>query len=341
MLKKICIEKEVVSIDSYVDGEEFLCTIPTGLIDLNLKKKHNYNELPWNPWPEEAGVVRRMGRWLLKYNSKIFSTFYKNKPLIKMIRFADDENGEWMLYDSVVHWRCNAAKKLPDLAGRRIHEAVLDTLLANVDFTREITEELKAQNARDAAALNLRKQTDTNKPRVVDDRQLNHALVSSKRGKQLSEQLKVDDVARLRVTDKQAKKVLGRNGYITSFGWEEFYSREKLFQLDLEWYRKHLMKLQRKHRAVEKKKLAEEKGVSVEELAEQKKAREVLEKRIERTQLWVGMSPDFHQTLDFLNEFARRMNKGEPISQEWYNKGRRAMRKLPETMKPLRWHFVK
>lgn len=335
------IEREVVSIDSYVEGEEFLCTVPAGFADMVLRKTVRCNELPWNPWPSKAGVVRRVGRWLLKYDSKIFNTYYRDKPLIKMIRFADDEPGEWMLYDSIFHWCCDAAKKLKKLTGRSVHEAVLDTLLADADFTREITEELEAQNARDASAKNLRKQTDTNKPQEVADNQLNQALINSKRGKQLSKQIKADDVARLQVTDEQAEKVLGQNNYVTHYGWEEFYSREKHLRLDLEWYRKHLMKLQRKHRAAEKKKLAEEKGVSIQELVEQKKTRAAIERSIERTKLWVEISSDFHQTLDFLTEFARKMNSGEVITQEWYDKGRRAMRALPETMKPLRWHFKK
>lgn len=303
--KHVARKEELRTVDSYIDGEEFTFHVPFNLDELELKysKPEYYGAMEWSPWPTIRHVERRVGNFVLKLHPTKNRTrgFGRNRKAIPLKLIRLVDGDPEAWMYFEGNWNGRDDKK------KREYPSFNGRHVLSV--FKEDYPHLKASH---------------------DNK--------NSEGNRVLHSLRVPT----KIPDEILKKVFGRSyARVETYTNFEFADRRNQFFLELEWYRKQLLKIRRKRNNEKKKATAAERGVSVKDIEREKKERAEMEKRIKRTQLWVSMSKDFHATLDWLQEFARRMEQDEDISQEWYDKGRRAMRKLPTTMQPLRHHFPK
>jgi len=298
-------KEELHTCDSYIDGEEFVYSLPDDPFEIEAKISNKYiphsvPNLVWDPWPTTLGVERRVGNWVLRLgNDKNMYRLYQNASgHVRLIKKHDEK--QWYFYYSN---RINGYEgKYPLFAGlslRELYEKATGRFIGNHDATGEL-----------------------------------HDF-----GNKLFSRM-YDETDFITIKEKVfGKRRSGFTRYAHSICENEKNICEVF--LSLEWYRKQILKIQKKTRIENKKRAASEKGITLEELRNIQNNKEEQEKRILRTQQWVNFSNDVHSSLSFLQSLIDSMSDDREISQEWFDKGRRDMRKLSNTLRPMRTHFEK
>lgn len=307
--------EEQIEVPSYIEGETFVFNIPYNIQTLDCKispKPEFYGDDPWSPWPDVKGIERRMGSWMLKLHDSAetergLGKNSKKRPL-KLIRRIGDEPNTWLA------WMSSWTPK---------DEVIADD--AN----------LKAFNGRHVLSV-----FEEDYPELFSLPDVPWAQRQScPKHQKLQELRKPKEISK-----EILNKVYGRShprieSYSSNF---EFTDRRNQFQLDLEWYRKELLKIQRKINNKKKKKLAEELGVAVADIEAQKREEQEIAKSAQFTQEWIEISGEVFKTIDFLNDVVKQIGQHRNgLDREWFDQGRRTMRDLANTMRPLNKHFPK
>jgi len=297
-------KEELHTCDSYIDGEEFVYSLPDDPFEIEAKISNKYDffradDLDWEPWPTTLGVERRVGNWVLKLgNDKSLRFFQNASGHVRLIKKHDEK--QWYLYYSGFEKDYNG--KYPLFTGLSLSEMYKKETGYPVD-PYDKNDEFKKFEYKFIERIS----------KEMDFQVIHKKVFGNRRGCQ------------------------GRGGYIIC---ENEKNIREVF-LSLEWYRKQILKMQKKTRLEDKKKAAAEKGVTLKELRNIQNKKEKQEKRILRTQQWVNFSNDVHSSLSFLQSLIDSMSDDREISQEWFDKGRRDIRKLSNTLRPMRTHFEK
>jgi len=269
--------EKIETCQSYIDGEDFLCSFPEDILAMSVKKDektfyHSGNELFWDPWPSDINVERRIGPWvLLKEEGNLQSKVFGEN--VRVIRKHDDK--VWYVWS--FHHR---GKFYRDLF---YGELIYVPLYGN------------------------------------------------------AEKEKIQDPDKEVIT-----KVFGKNRkFPNSYFMSTEKNRYNQALIDLEWYRKLATARKRKISLENKKKLAIVKGISLQELNVVKREEKQKKKRIARTQQWVTVANDVYSSYEFLQTLIKTMTDDREFSQEWFDEGRRKMRALSTTLRPMRTHFPK
>lgn len=356
MAKKTQLLGNLTEFPSYRDGEIFFISVPEDPLTLELKKGKNAEGLSginWDPWPKEDGVIR-LGRFFLRRDSKYswVSRWDGNKYYERLIAEADENGqpGQWMRYD----WRpmgAPTAKKFPCYHGERGWEVLSARALQLTDVVERVKEEIQEEIQRWVIAENFKagdeKHTAKERAWLFEDKRVAERVLKTPEGQVLREKFEEKALGPYDITEEEIRKVFKIKAG-TPLSWDqkrllseekrghwEFQYRENLLKIEAEWARLQLMKLQRKIRREQKKKIMAERNLDAEALAAEKAERKRMERRVKRTEEWVKVSKDIHNSIDWLQEFVRRMGKFEKIDQKWFDENRRELRKLATKMKPL------
>lgn len=303
--------EKLVEVPSYIDGEKFVFNVPADIatLDCKISSKYHWNELPWSPWPTKKGIVRRMGSFFLKLHETVTKeTGSYAKPKVEPVKVVREVSGNpdvWYLFDPHNWDNKDKTGTLPTFNGRHI------LTMMEQDF-----------------------------PDLKDP---GHGVSHEQRMK-MPYMLKINE---LRTPAPIAKEILdkvyGRSHPRVEVGYTNYENanRNNKFQLELEWYRKELLKIQRKLANEAKKEQAQEQGITVADINEQKRKEAEIARAALLTKEWVDISKEVFKTIDFLNDVVRQMGQRQELDREWFDKGRRDMRELSNTMRPLNKHFGK
>lgn len=311
------IVEKLKTVPSYIEGETFTFSVPHNIetLDCKLNQKAGYGEMLWSPWPSKIGIERRVGPWLLKLHDTLYTEkgWGKNRRKIPftMIRPVDGDPEVWYVFNDWWDTKDDTDNKSADRNGG----------LPNFNG-RHVLSVLK-QDFPELDAL------------------------PHKYGNEAQECPKNQKLNELRKPTPISKEILGKVfGRSHTRGIEvytnfEHADRRNKFILDVEWYRKELLKIQRKISNEKKKELAEDLGVTVSDIEAQKREEQEIAKAAQLTQEWIDISGEVFKTIEFLNEVVKQMGQRKDLDREWFDKGRRAMRELANTMRPINKHFPK
>lgn len=352
MAKQTQLLGKLYTLPHYREGD-FLVSAPEDLLSLDLKKgKHDVvpSGLTWDPWPKEDGVVR-LGRFFLRRDTKFsWHDKWKGKRVYARMIAEVDENGqpgEWMRF----RWRSpgNAAtRKLKCYHGERCWGVLEARAMKLTDTVEQVRAEIEEEIRRWVIAENFKSGDNSHhageRSFLLDNDRVAKRVLKTPEGEALKAEFAKTATGPYNITEADIRAILGpkkgslgysANTYLGEFDFWEFEYREKYLQLEAEWARKQLMKVQQKLRREQKKKMMAERNLDEEALAAEKEERRLAERRVKRTTEWVKVSKDVHNSLDWLQEFVRRMGNFEKIDQKWFDKNRRELRALATKMKPL------
>ena len=347
MANKIQLLGNLIELPSYRDGEVFLCSVPEDLLTLDLKKrKATQNEdFDWSPWPKVPGTVR-VGRFLFRTSEKYsyVNRWSRTKAYVRLIAMIDDDEQpiEWMKYE----WyrgNTDVRKKFKCYHGRRSYELLDKRALELTDVVErvkaEITEEIRKWVIAENFKAGKEKFGAEAQAWKYEDRKIATRVLKTPEGEKLTAAFKETALGPFDITDEELDTIYGKNKLPNKFKKEsplwEFEYRQLLFMAENHWARKQLMKRQRKLRFEQKKKIMAERNLDDNALAAEKAEHARLERRVKRTQEWVKVSNDVHNSILFLQEFVQHMGNFENIDQDWFDKNRRELRELATKMKPL------
>ena len=312
-------KEELVEVPHFRDGETFSFHVPYNLdeLDCKLDSKARYNELPWSPWPDQKHIERQVGSFVLKLHPTLTRDYWIEGHYVKK------NNGQKV-------WVQSKRTQVPHRLIRRIDEPDNWKLYVNTWSDNDFVKKTGLESFFGRHVLSIVEQ---DFPELGSPRNYNNKKAGAK----------VVDLRTPTPIDKEIlKKVYGRSHpRVETHTNYEFADLGNQFQLELEWFRKNLLKIQRKRANKAKKAKAKELGVTVEDINEQKRQEREMAKQVQYTQEWLSIAPEVHKCKEFLDEVIKQMGQRERLDREWYDKGRRHMRELANTMRPLNKHFPK
>jgi len=296
-------KEELVEVPHFREGRTFAFHIPYNLDDLDcrLNPRPEFGELPWSPWPDRKHIERRVGDFVLK------------------------------LHPTETH-RQGFGKKLKERPWRLIRH-VDDPPDEWMVFSQKwgFDEKLNLWSFNKRHVLSVMKED-------FPDLEITNDLADTPANRKIRQLRSPPEIP-----EDILNKVYGRSIPRVEQIYTNFENIEQIneFQLCLEWYRKNLLKIQRRRANRCKKELAEELGVTVKDIEKRRRKERKTAKEVQFTQEWIDISTDVHNTIDFLNEVVKRMGQRERLDREWYDDSRRRMRQLASTMRRLSKFFPK
>jgi len=343
---------EISKFPSYREGEKFLCSVPEDLCNLNLRKNggviRENSELAWDPWPKSFGTVR-LGRHLLMIDEKYSWTdhYSKNKNYVRMIAEADEHGQpiEWMRFDLFVPGNVKASK-IKYYLGKRARDIIKSSVKTLPGVILRVKSDIEDEIHKWVIAENYKVGRETyavsDRAFLFNERNIQTRVLKTPEGVALEEARCQEAMKFFDLSEVEIRTALGnkkgslcwRFGENYSPSWE-FQYREHFLVVEAEWARKQLMKLQRATRKRLKEKELAERNIDAATFAAEKAEQVRLERRVKRTVEWVKVSKDVHNSIDWLQEFARRIGDSDNIDQKWFDENRRELRTLATKLKPL------
>lgn len=301
--------ENLVTVPSYIDSEEFVFTVPNKLEELFLSDSY-----------EAARKARRDYR---RFHDS--APYFEIWPLEKGV---EHRMNSWVLklHDTLVDWNNRPARIIRPFdgnpeewflwdSGLRHGQNVTLKPIGGKSYNERLKEALLRENARE------------------------HSPEGTEISKKIRPAIQLPPEELLKKLYKMSYGSLRTDlSHLRNF---EFEDRLNQIKMDIRWYRSELSKLQRKAKLGQKKKQAAKMGLSVAELHEQKRQEEEKAKKVQFTNDWLKVSKDVHRSIEFLTSVVEHMGNRKKMDRDWFDKNRRELRELANTMRDIGRHFPK